>query len=173
VVTFFVHDIERQDLDIKNALLEMSCFGAAVDKSTLAIIETKLNMTRIDALEAAAAEGLVKNDGTFYTFAHDRIQEAAYGMIEDTEKPLYHKKFGLALIALSLETGNLAMLFVSVNQINLSGPSLWSTEERVEVSKYNLIAGKRSMELSDFSTAFRYFDEGMTYLPKHPLRGVS
>jgi predicted ATPase len=92
VVTFFIHNIEQHDVDIKNALSAISCFGAAVDKSILATIETSLNMTLMNAFEAAAAKRLVKNDDTFYTFAHNRIQEAAYGMIEDTEKPLYQKK---------------------------------------------------------------------------------
>lgn len=147
--------------------------GTSAGESTLATIEMNLNMTLIDGLEAAAAEGLVIHDETYYTFAHDRIQEAAYGMIEDTEKSLYHKKFGLALISWSLATGDLSMLFAAVNQINRSGPSLWSNTLRVEVSKYNLMAGKRSMEFSDFSTAFHYFDEGMTYLPKHHWRGAS
>ncbi|KAL3787950.1 hypothetical protein ACHAWO_001099 [Cyclotella atomus] len=163
VVTFFVHNIEQHDLDIKNALSAMSCFGAAVDKSTLATIETSLNMTLMNAFEAAAAKQLVKNDDTFYTFAHDRIQEAAYGMIEDTEKPLYQKNSSWHLLRCPLETDNLAMLFVSWAKFVVCCRACRSF-------KYNLIAGKRSMELSDFSTAFRYFDEGMTYLPKHPWR---
>lgn len=35
-----------------------------------------------------------------------------------------------------------------------------------EIAAYNLIAGKRAMEMSDFSSAFSFFDHGMTFLRK-------
>jgi predicted ATPase len=47
---------------------------------------------------------------------------------------------------------------------------MWSNVERVEVAKYNLLAGKKSMSMSGFSVAFDYFDHGMTFLPKDHWR---
>lgn len=168
VASFFVQNINRLEDSVQNALLVLSCFGASADIETLSIIERSLNTTVIGPLEIAAAEGLVfKQDECSFRFTHDRLQEAAYGMIVEIEKALHHKQYGLALIAPSLTNKNIAMLFTSVNQMNKSGPSLYTNTERVEVAEYNLLAGKNAMTLSDFSVAFSYFDEGISFLPKH------
>lgn len=39
-----------------------------------------------------------------------------------------------------------------------------------QIANYNLLAGKKAMEMSDFSSAFSFFDHGMTFLRKQHWR---
>eukprot|EP00804_Cyclotella_cryptica_P016343 CCRYP_009906-RA/>CCRYP_009906-RA protein AED:0.32 eAED:0.10 QI:0/0/0/1/0.83/0.85/7/0/895 len=59
------------------------------------------------------------------------------------------------------------MLFVAVGQINLGGPSAVSNyEQRLEIVHYNLAAGKLALDMSEFHSAFNFFDNGITFLKK-------
>jgi hypothetical protein len=57
----------------------------------------------------------------------------------------------MCLAEMSLETDNDNMLFAGVEQLNMGGPSAVSNDDqRVKVAHFNVIAGKKSMDQSDF-----------------------
>lgn len=71
----------------------------------------------------------------------------------------------------SLTVGDNTLLFTAVTQLNLGGPSaVQDTERYYQIARFNLTAGKRAMEMSDFSLAFSFFDHGMTFLRKKHWR---
>ncbi|KAL3799122.1 hypothetical protein HJC23_002250 [Cyclotella cryptica] len=171
VASFFVGSIRRLPPEVQNALWVLSCFGASADIEIIMILESSLSLKLVESLETAFAEGLVNKLDSTYHFCHDRIQEAAYGMMKEEDRCLHHTRYGLALVSPSLASGNVGMLFTAVNQINLGGPSAaMVVTQCVEVAKYNLIAGKKAMEMSDFSSAFSFFDYGMTFLRRNHWR---
>jgi predicted ATPase len=58
-------------------------------------------------------------------------------------------------------------LFTAVNQLNLGGPEAVQEEgDHVKVANLNLKAGKKAMEMSDYGTAYGFFDHGITFLRK-------
>lgn len=60
-----------------------------------------------------------------------------------------------------------SILFAAATQLNLGGPSaVQHAEKYYQIANYNLMAGKRAMAMSDFSSAFSFFDHGMTFLRK-------
>jgi len=70
-------------------------------------------------------------------------------------------------MALSFVAGQNSLLFTAATQLNLGGPAaVQDAEKYYQIASYNLIAGKRAMEMSDFSLAFSFFDHGMTFLRK-------
>lgn len=77
-----------------------------------------------------------------------------------------HMRYGHCLLMSSLNTVDNEMLFVAVNQINLGGlKAVSNADDLVTLAKYNLIAGKRSMDMSEFSSAYKFFSHGMAFLP--------
>lgn len=171
VASFFVASISKLPAEVQNALWVLSCFGASADSEIIMILESSLSLKLVEPLETAFAEGLVSKLDSTYQFCHDRIQEAAYGMMNEEDRCLHHTSYGFALVGPSLASGNVGLLFTAVNQINLGGPSAAMVVTGcVEVAKYNLIAGKKAMEMSDFSSAFCFFDNGMTFLRKNHWR---
>eukprot|EP00804_Cyclotella_cryptica_P005299 CCRYP_015795-RD/>CCRYP_015795-RD protein AED:0.06 eAED:0.06 QI:0/1/0.8/1/0.75/0.6/5/465/1505 len=168
VAMFFIQSIGKLPSDVKEALGTLSCFGASIGCDIVQYLETNLDMNLIEPLNVAIAEGLVTKHGGKYRFSHDRIQEAAYGLMEEQDCCVQHMSNGLSLIDLALITGKPCLLFTAVTQVNLGGPSAVRDSEHYSlIASYNLMAGKRAMEMSDFSSAFSFFDNGMSFLRKN------
>eukprot|EP00804_Cyclotella_cryptica_P002686 CCRYP_009601-RA/>CCRYP_009601-RA protein AED:0.04 eAED:0.04 QI:400/1/1/1/0.8/0.66/6/302/1357 len=167
VAMFFVNSINTLATDVKIALRVLSCFGSSTACEFIQAIESDLNLNVTEPLQIAIAEGLVNKLDGKYVFCHDRIQEATYSMIEEQDRYLHHMNYGLSLINLPMRDDHVALLFTAVMQLNLGGPSaVQHADEYHKIAKYNLLAGKRAMEMSDFSSAFSFFDHGMTFLRK-------
>ena len=96
-----------------------------------------------------------------YRFAHDRIQEAAYNTIPAEKRCVIHFKYGIELSSLLIgeEDASASVLFTAVNQLNLGGPhAVQDKSQYVTAARLNLRAGKKAMEMSDYETAYSYFD---------------
>ena len=104
---------------------------------------------------------------TKFRFSHDKIQQAAYELMPEQQRRENHMRFGLALCTQSLD--NIAqdeeLFFAAVNQINLGGPTaVQEPSQRKVIAELNLKAGRRSIELSDYNTAFTLFEYGISFL---------
>eukprot|EP00804_Cyclotella_cryptica_P019507 CCRYP_006660-RA/>CCRYP_006660-RA protein AED:0.11 eAED:0.11 QI:0/0/0/1/1/0.5/2/0/852 len=166
VALLFVKSINSLPQDVYAALRTLSCFGASVDCDVISALESDLFLKLIEPLNVAIAEGLVSKLNGKYHFCHDLIQDSVYSMIEDNYWVRYELQ-GMSLMNPSLRTGNASLLFTAITQVNLGGPgAVQDIEQYSLIANYNLIAGKRAMEMSDFSSAFSFFDHGMTFLRK-------
>ena len=132
-------------------------------------LESNLGVPLIEPLQVAVSEGIVDNVNGSYSFGHDKLQEAAYNLMQPEDRCLFHFNYGLALVNHALELNDDGMLFTAANQINLGGPvaiAVKDSEQAVIIANLNLTAGIKAMEMSDFSSAFSYFDHGITFLPR-------
>ena len=86
-------------------------------------------------------------------------------MIDEQVRLRNHLIYGDCLVKLSQNNGDVEMMLLGVHQINLGGPSTVNdTEELVKMAKYNLLAGKRAMEMSGFASAHIFFVCGTKFL---------
>eukprot|EP00804_Cyclotella_cryptica_P031189 CCRYP_019406-RA/>CCRYP_019406-RA protein AED:0.07 eAED:0.07 QI:42/1/1/1/0.5/0.33/3/953/1070 len=165
VAMFFSICISRLPSEVQIALEVLSCFGASVACEFIVILESKLKLKLVNPLDLAMSEGFICRRDEIYEFSHDRIQEAAYGMIQKDLRCHLHLHYGLRLVEVSLERENDAMLFTAVGQINLAGPSVVTdTMQAAAIAEHNLTAGKKAIALSDFSSAAGFFDSGVSFL---------
>lgn len=64
--------------------------------------------------------------------------------------------------------GDNNVLFTAVNQLNLGGTeAVADNSQNIVVATLNLKAGKKAMDMSDFTSAYSYFDHGITFLRKN------
>ncbi|KAK1739316.1 putative AAA ATPase [Skeletonema marinoi] len=169
-VAIFLTDSLRELPDkVQSALFVLSCFGAS---SESAFVESQgLDRNILENLEIAVAEGLVDKIDDQYRFAHDRIQEAAYNTTPAQKRSVVHFKYGLELSSLLLgdedTSASASVLFTAVNQLNLGGPpAVQDKSHYITAAQLNLRAGKKAMEMSDYETAYSYFDSGISFLSK-------
>ena len=77
-------------------------------------------------------------------------------------------KYGLLLCSNTLVNGaenNSVLFFTSVNQINKGGPdAIQDPNNRSKIAVLNLKAGKLSIALSDYMSALKFFEHGISYL---------
>ena len=165
VAICFINGIRKLPIEVQLALHNLSMFGARIKYDCLSVLEIQLGMVITEPLKNAATEGLVSiQNGSCY-FCHDRIQETCYNLIQEHHRRNNHLIYGRCLVNHALETGNDDMLFTAVNQINNGGPSAITDEEdSFTMANHNLTAGKKAMAMSDFSSAYSFFDNGISFL---------
>ncbi len=146
-----------------------ACFGNQFDSETLQLIHEKgIEQTLID-LEPALIEGLVLPKGDYgFKFAHDRIQQAVYSLIKETERDVIHLKIGKLLLENTSEEKLDSRLFDIVNQLNRGVKLIDNPSERENLCKLNLRAGIKAKESSAFKTAHNYLVIGIDLLGENP-----
>jgi len=169
VVALLIKEMQRLHADLQLCLKVASCMGFCVKYSTFDILSQDLGVNLRELLHQAAQKGyMVQVDETKIRFAHDKIQQAAYEILPSQQRLENHMRFGLVLTSHVLNGGveNDELFFVAVHQINRGGPGVLASNSNQKdmVAALNLRAGKRSMELSDFSTALSLFEHGITFL---------
>ena len=100
-----------------------------------------------------------------YKFLHDRVQQAAYLMIPDSQKQSMHGKLGHLLLQKSSEAERQTQIFDIVNHLNLARGLITNPEELYELAELNLQAGKTAKAASAFEDALTFFQTGCECLP--------
>lgn len=169
IAKYFASTIGKLPTEVQSALFLLSCFGACTQISWIKTLESKLSLQLIVPLEEVAVEeGLIDKIDESYRFCHDHVQTAVYSIIPPEERCLLHFKYGMALAAVSIDDENDDLLFISASQMNLGGPaSIKDADEGVIVAQINLSAGKKAVEMCDFASAHRFFDNGISFLRKN------
>ena len=92
----------------------------------------------------------------------------AYDLKTTEQRRKSHMKYGLLLCSNTLVNGaenNSVLFFTSVNQINKGGPdAIQDPNNRSKLAVLNLKAGKLSIVLSDYMSALKFFEHGISYL---------
>ena len=92
----------------------------------------------------------------------------AYELESTEQRRNCHMKYGLLLCSHTLVNGvenNSSLFFTSVNQINKGGPdAIHDSNHRSKLAVLNLKAGKLSIVLSDYMSALKFFEHGISYL---------
>jgi PAS domain S-box-containing protein len=112
----------------------------------------------------AARTGLILRMEGSYSFLHDRIQEAAYALIPESERAKTHLRIGRTLVE-HTPSGKLdEAIFDIVNQLNRASSLMTAPEEREQLAEFNLLAGKRAQASSAYVSALNYLTQGVALL---------
>ena len=189
VVDFLVASQSRLEKGTQQVLQLAACIGAVFDLRTLSIIRERsmedtaaelqeaLRMNLVIPLsedykfigmsghppaepERAAAGGLNPS----YRFQHDRVQQAAYSMIEEDRKQSLHLSIG-RLILRHVPGGKLDdFLLDIVGHLNKGRLLLHDPSERHELAQLNLNAGIKAKQSSAYASALGYLETGYELL---------
>ena len=160
-------------------LLELAaCVGNAFDLGTLSIIcESSLAVLHAQlapAIETGLIQPLarpaVRTDGftpTFasHVFAHDRVQQAAYGLTASGDKAATHLRIARLLAGALTPAERERRLFELVEHFSLGAALIDAPAERLEVADLCLTAGRRAKEAMSYDTARRFLRTGLALIP--------
>lgn len=178
VVDLLVNKIQEFPLETQSALKRASCIGNQFDLKTLSAIcnktprETANNLWEglKDELILPLSEGYryihneTDNNPVVYKFSHDRIQHAAYSLIGEESKKEYHLKIGRLILANTGKDDLEEQIFNITNQLNSGSDLITDFTERVELARFNRIAGKRAKAANAYDIAYKYFSMGIDLL---------
>jgi len=167
IVDLMVHKIGKLPDNVREVLTVCAAIGNRFDLETLAFILEKTIDETLEDLTAAMEEGFLgfSAQKELYVFHHDRIQEAAYSMVPDSEKPALHTRIGRRELEKAAEQGSFEKrLFYIADQLNQGASLITNAKEREKLARLNLKAGKKAKTSSAFSPAILYFATGLKLL---------
>ncbi len=100
-----------------------------------------------------------------YKFLHERVQQAAYALISESQKQETHLKIGRYLLQNAPPEQLEKHIFDTVNQLNAAQKILIIESERFQLCKLNLIAGRKAKASAAYELAVKYLTAGIELLP--------
>jgi predicted ATPase len=158
IVVFMVEKISMLSTRTQLLLKLAACIGNKFDLEVLSMVDENLAEKTADELWQALREGLILPLGghTRLKFAHDRIQQAAYSMIDKIEKKEIHLKIGRILLERHGKNEHDENIFQIVDQMNIGFDLILKPSEREELAKLNLSAGKKAILSIAYASALQY-----------------
>ncbi|KAL7526795.1 LOW QUALITY PROTEIN: hypothetical protein ACHAXR_005057, partial [Thalassiosira sp. AJA248-18] len=152
--------------NVQFCLKILSCFGTKTDEAIVNYLSSSPHFTDFQgAMNVAISERCIQKLGSDFMFVHDKVREAAYGLIPDQGQFRYD--LGILLYSISKhkdhDLGSNAT-FQIADQIN-NDLSLIQPAMRLDIAELNFRAGSMAMDRSDFTTAYSYLTNAMSLLP--------
>lgn len=162
VVELMTHKIQRLPLPTQDILKLAACVGNQFDLATLAVISQRPSEEVTTDFWEALREGLVVPFAEQYKFVHDRIQQAAYSLIPDVERPVLHWQIGQLLLTAH---GVQERLFEIIDHLNLGIVLVNTPSTQMQLIRLNLQAGQKAKMAAAYQSAYKYLQVGVTLLP--------
>jgi len=99
-----------------------------------------------------------------FKFTHDRVQQAAYSLIDPADRPGIHLKIGELMLEKIPKEKQEEKIFEIVNHLNLGMDLLKKKSDRLNLARLNLMAGKKSKGAIAYDVSLKYFDRGIKLL---------
>jgi histidine kinase len=174
--------IEKLPLATQKVIKLAACVGNRFTLDVLSIVNEKSPSETASELYSALQTGLIiplseayKIPLVFdvekyqfasigYRFLHDRVQQAAYFLIPESQKKATHIKIGYSLLKNTAVEEIEANIFDIVNQLNLGIDIVSQQSEKDELARLNLIAGRKAKAAIAYELAFKYLNAGLKLL---------
>ena len=163
-----------------------ACIGNQFDLQTLATVCEQSPEETIAALWQPLQEGLVVPLGDAYKhfysnsgdtagllpqdvdiscrFLHDQVQQAAYELIPAQEQKRVRQQIGQLLLDHTPPEELEERIFIIINQLNFGRELIADPDQRRELARLNLIAGRRAKAATAYPSALEYFQTGVDLL---------
>jgi GAF domain-containing protein len=99
-----------------------------------------------------------------YKFLHDRVQQAAYTLIDESQKQGVHLQIGRNLLEKTSPEQRAERLFEIVDHLNYGIGLIPDQSEQNEIAELNLQAGQKALAATAYEAAFKYFNTGLELL---------
>jgi predicted ATPase/serine phosphatase RsbU (regulator of sigma subunit)/tRNA A-37 threonylcarbamoyl transferase component Bud32 len=174
VVELMIDKLKKLPALTQQVLRLASCIGASFYLNTLAIVSEKPKEVIFSDLVVAVQTGFILPTSELdenlliqdYKFLHDRVQQAAYALIDDNQKKAVHLQMGRLLLANVSAEQLPEKIFEIVDHLNLAWELITDESERVELARLNLEAGRKAKASTAYVAALeQYFTTGIEMLP--------
>ncbi|MEM9091904.1 MAG: serine/threonine-protein kinase PknK [Cyanobacteria bacterium P01_F01_bin.53] len=189
VVPFLSARLRKLPQETQAVLRVAACLGNRFDLETLSVLcERSLDMIAQDLWQSLQVglvspesqtykffmgdeppQAVTKSVTLRYRFLHDRVQQAAYALIADEDKPAHHLRIGQMLLGHRLlanrdEPSDKNDLFQALNNLNKGIALIEDSEQRLQLASLNLEAGQSAKVAMAYAEAVTYFEQGLALL---------
>jgi PAS domain S-box-containing protein len=144
--------------EVLKPLLGLACLGNSAEVATLALVQgISEQQVHADLREAVRLE-LIERLDTSYRFVHDRIQEAAYGMVSAEDRPAFHLHIGMALARQLAPDEASDHIYLIANQLNRGVTAVTSEADCEKTITVDLSAARRARAAAAYNAAIDYLE---------------
>ncbi|MEP0755241.1 trifunctional serine/threonine-protein kinase/ATP-binding protein/sensor histidine kinase [Trichocoleus sp. Lan] len=181
VVELMIGKLKKLPNSTQQALRLAACVGNSFDLNTLSIIYEKSIYETFKDLLPALKEELIKPTSVLetteeegvssqllvfnYKFSHDRVQHAAYALIDNSLQKAVHLKIGNLLLASTPLEDQIEIIFKLVDHLNIGSDLIVDEEAKIELIILNLEAARKAKDATAYSSALHYLTACMNVLP--------
>lgn len=175
VVDLMKEKMKKQPEAVSNLLQLASCLGSSFDEKTLLLVWEALRRTESAGKTTPTEDGLLELlsqavDEAFiealamsrYRWVHDKVQEAAMGLVAKENLPYFKFQVGQILLRELSQTELEAAVFVVANL--LKNEEVMDSDKRAKIAEVNLKAAEKAVEYSAFESAAKYGEKGIRLL---------
>jgi predicted ATPase/class 3 adenylate cyclase/GAF domain-containing protein/tRNA A-37 threonylcarbamoyl transferase component Bud32 len=157
-----------------------ACLGNQFDLNTLSFIHEKSPSETFQDLLPAVQEGLLLPTSELealdiesitsnllifnYKFLHDRVQQAAYALMDETLQKAVHLRIGRLLLANLSTEEQTERIFDLVDHLNRGQDLITDEQEQIKLAKFNLLAGQKAKDATAYAAAKDYLSAGIASL---------
>ncbi len=189
VVELVTMRLQHLPIETQQILSLAACIGSQFNLQTLAVVrdilaqnDSESLLETVDALRIAAQENLITplgddykylnadtrladlNFDVSYQFLHDRIQQAAHGLISIDRQIRCHLEIGRYLQESTPIEEFEERIFDIIDHLNLGAELVTDRSQLYELSRLNLIAGRKAKTAIAYEPAVRYLNTGLELL---------
>jgi predicted ATPase/signal transduction histidine kinase/DNA-binding NarL/FixJ family response regulator/tRNA A-37 threonylcarbamoyl transferase component Bud32 len=180
VVELMIRKLRKLPDSTQQVLQLAACVGNSFDLHTLSIIHKQSAVVTYRDLQPAVQEGLLLPISDLkiaqedlintslinleFKFLHDRVQQAAYALIDESSKQVTHLRIGRLLWQNTAVDTLSEKIFEVVDHLNWGIKIISDESERIEIAKLNLIAGQKAKVAMASAAATEYLQVGLKLL---------
>ena len=159
----------------QGALAMAASTGHQFDWETVSTIDRQRHDSVAEGLAEAVEAGFIQTadmpyssgagEGTRpYSFLHELVHEAAYGLIPAGQEPVLHLNVGRRLLAASGDQVADVRVFEIVHHLNFGRALITDAGERLQLARLNLTAGTRAKSWTAYQAAVSCLEAGIASL---------
>ncbi|HEY9638027.1 MAG TPA: AAA family ATPase [Coleofasciculaceae cyanobacterium] len=168
VVELMIEKLNKLPESTQQVLQFAACVGSHFDLNMLSTICKKSSKEVFQHLTVAVQLGLILSTSKLdeglliqnYKFLDDRVQQAAYVLIDEEQKKAIHLQIGRLLLQNTVPDS----LFKILDHLNLGSQLVTDQQERDQIAKLNLRAGQKAQAATAYEAAVKYLKAGLEFL---------
>ena len=181
VVDLLLRQLQKLPEATQQVLSIAACVGSEFDLETLAFSVERnsegivcekspkvISQDLLSAIQAGLIQPLSDLDEDLlvqeYKFSHDRVQQAAYALIDESQKQVVHLQIGRTLLKKTSPEQRSDRLFEIIDHLNQGLELVTARSKRTEIARLNLTAGQKAKAATAYEAAFKYFTTGLKLL---------
>ncbi len=174
VVDLTIDKLKQLPKLTQHVLRLAACVGNSFDLYTLSIVAQRSPSKVFAALLTAIQQGVILPTSELeavgeeaiesqllvlnYKFLHDRLQQAAYNLIDDLQRQEVHLQIGRLLLKHTLPSQIAENIFALVIHLNQARDLIQEDSEKLVLARLNLIAGKKAKVAIAYNSAWEYLN---------------
>lgn len=179
VVDLMIAKIKKLDPNAQKLCVLASCIGNFFDLQVLSAIYGKSwNETSLDLWPVLEEDLILSVNGAWmskeaipgtdipkFKFLHDRVQQAAYAMVDEPDKKAIHLQIGRMMLDNLSEDKISENIFDLANNLNIGASLVQTFTEKIKIAELNLLAGRKAKSSAAYNPANNFYSRGLHILP--------